>query len=166
VPPPSPPPARADPRRIVRAPILAPSITIAVTPPVSGVTDQLELAVTLGNPGKRPLAVNGRLLVNSPDAPHGYGELSISVQGPVGYVNATRFSVRAGLPEESSFVLLAPDAEIRASYRLHSYESLHLAGVYRLWVTYHNEVPGSAHGQPAFLGAVSSTAVEIERRHR
>jgi hypothetical protein len=130
---------------------VAPTLDIEIAPAVSTVNDEL-------------LAVNARLLVNNPGSPPGYGELSLSVDGPPGYVNNTAFNVRTGPPPPGDFVVLERGASVEQSYRLRDYESLDVPGTYRIWVTYRNDIAESVGGLPAFVGAVSSEAAAIERR--
>jgi hypothetical protein len=141
-----------------------PEFEIRVEPAVSGVEDDVVLDVALRNAEALPLAVNGRLLLNNPGAPSGYGELALSVEGPPGYGTATVFTVRSGPAAPEDFVVLGPGEEIRRSYALSDYESLHLPGRYRIWVTYRNEVAATVGGLHAWVGAVASNAVSIERR--
>jgi hypothetical protein len=121
------------------------------------------LTVSLVNRGERPAAVNRRLLLNHPTSPPQYGELYLSVEGPQGYQNMTRYHVRAGAPRPEHFGLLAPGDSVSETYSLRDYESMHLPGTYKVWVTYRNTVPGSVHGLPVYVGSISSPAVSLER---
>jgi hypothetical protein len=144
---------------------VAPTLDIEIAPAVSTVNDDDEvLTVVLSNRTGELLAVNARLLVNNPGSPPGYGELSLSVDGPPGYVNNTAFNVRTGPPPPGDFVVLERGASVEQSYRLRDYESLDVPGTYRIWVTYRNDIAESVGGLPAFVGAVSSEAAAIERR--
>jgi hypothetical protein len=121
------------------------------------------LAVSLVNRGERPVAVNKRLLLNNPNSPPQYGELYLSVEGPQGYENLTLYNIRTGPPRPEHFGLLAPGESISETYSLRNYESLHLPGTYKVWVTYRNTVPGSVQGLPVYVGSISSPAVSLER---
>ncbi len=151
------------PRPASRPHAAAPALEVDVGPSLSGVGDDAVLAVTLRNPTAEPLAVNGRLLLNNPDVPPGYGELALSVEGPPGYANATAFSVRSGAAAPTDFVVLEPGETITRRYRLADYESLHVPGTYRIWATYSNAAPETLAGHRAFVGSVSSQPVSIER---
>jgi hypothetical protein len=150
-------------RRPARGPV-APALEIEIAPAVSTVDDDIVLTVALSNRTGELLAVNARLLLNNPGSPPGYGELSLSVDGPPGYANNTAFNVRAGPPSPGDFVVLEREASVERSYRLRDYESLDAPGSYRIWVTYRNDTADAVGGLPAFVGSVSSEAVSIERR--
>lgn len=153
---------RAAARRPVRGPV-APALEIEIAPAVSTVDDDIVLRVVLSNRSGELLGVNARLLLNNPGAPPGYGELSLSVDGPPGYVNNTAFNVRAGPPTPGDFAVLEAGASVERTYPLRDYESLDVPGTYRIWVTYRNDTAESVGGLPAFVGSVSSDAVSIER---
>ena len=158
------PPAVAPSPRASPVDLRAPALVIAVQPRASRIGNDVVLDVALRNPHSAPIAVNGRLLLNRADAPPGYGELALTVEGPPGYENNVAFTVRSGRPSKEHFVVLEPGAELRQTYSLHAYESLHLPGRYRLWATYRNETRETVDGMAAFVGAVSSDEVELERR--
>jgi Tetratricopeptide repeat len=153
--------ATADPRSL-RAPV----VEIDVVPRTSTVDDPLVLAVRLVNPTNAPLAVNGRLLLNRPNSPQGYGEIGLSVDGPPGYANGMRFTIRTGAAGADDLVTLRPGGELERSYELTDYETLDAPGAYRIWVTYRNDVDGVVDGLRPFVGATSSQPVAIERRPR
>lgn len=153
--------ARPSPRQW--SPIAAPTVEIEVAPSVSGVSDAVVLAVTLANRTGEPIAVNKRLLLNHPSRPPGYGELTLAVEGPPGYENQVMFQIRTGPAQPGDFAVLAPEESVHQTYPLQNYEALHAPGTYRIWVTYRNDVAETVGGRAAFLGAVSSPAVSIER---
>ncbi|GGR84743.1 hypothetical protein Snoj_42920 [Streptomyces nojiriensis] len=153
--PPSPPP---EPGTRMACPLVVTAATSSVLPDQDTV-----LRITVTNTGSEPVLVNGRMLLNTPDAPPGFGELWLSVDGPPGYHNRSRFFVRASDPPPQSFVVLEPAGSISADYPLLTYESLHLPGRYRLGVVYRNATSLRARGLDACTGSVGSERVTLIR---
>ena len=139
------------------------ALEISVIPQKSGIKEGLSLRVVLTNDSDRDMAVNKRLLLNRPNSPPGYGEIFLHVEGPAGYQNMVRYHIRTGLPQSDQFALLPPRQSIEKTYELLNYESFHLPGVYRVWVTYRNTITDTVKGVPLFVGELSSQAVSIER---
>ncbi len=139
------------------------ALEISITPQKSGAKEGLSLRVVLTNHSDRDMAVNKRLLLNHPNSPPGYGEIFLYVEGPPGYQNMVRYHIRVGLPRSDQFVLLPPKHSIEKTYELLNYESFHLPGIYRVWVTYRNTIKDTVKGVPLFVGELASRALSIER---
>ena len=152
--------ARPSPRRW--SPIAAPTVEIEVAPSVSGVSDAVVLAVTLANRTGEPIAVNKRLLLNHRAAAR------VRRADP-GRRRASRLPEPGHVPDQNrpgtTRRLRGPCSrgEHHQTYPLQNYEALHAPGTYRIWVTYRDDVAETVGGRAAFLGAVSSPAVWIER---
>ncbi len=161
-------PAKTPSAGVIGTPPALPQVTthplrleIAVTPAQSKIGAETTLTVTLINSSASPIAVNKRLQLNHRQAPPGYGEIFVNVQGPPGYQNQTRFQIRSGPPAAADFTQLPPGAQITETYRLWRYESLQLLGGYRVWVTYQNVVAATLQGRTVFTGVVESAPITL-----
>jgi hypothetical protein len=153
-----------NPRSAITSGIGALSLEVNVRPASGVLNDRPILGVALANNSGSSLAVNRRLLLNAPGSPPEFGEIQVSLDGPPGYQNNVMYHVRAGLPRPEDFGVLHPGGRVEKSYDLMRYESLHLAGTYRLVVTYRNVVSANVDGLPAFTGTVQSPEVAFERQ--
>ena len=153
-------PIEAPPSQIAFSPLI---LTTRITPQNSEVGKELLLLVTLTNKSAQMLAVNKRLLLNHPNAPPGYSEIFLKVEGPPGYENMVRYHVRAGLPQPDQLVVLPPQQGIEKAYDLVNYESFHLQGIYRVSATYQNTIHRTVQDIPVFVGTLSSQICIIER---
>lgn len=138
-------------------------LDISVTPQQSIVGEKLFLKTFLKNVSQKSAAVNKRLLLNRSNVPAGYGEIFLNVEGPPEYQNQVRFNIRAGLPDKDQFDLLAPNESIEKSYQLWKYESFHVPGTYKIWITYQNTVECKVKNIPVFTGTIISNPVKFNR---
>jgi len=137
-------------------------LDVQVVPENSPAGAPVTLELVLRNRSTNMVTVNARLLIT----PGGeLGEIAIDVDGPDGYLNEAGFRVRAGEPGPEDFADLRPGGEIRRSWSLARYQSLHLPGDYRLTATYHNEIPTAPDGRPVIAGKLSA-ACEFRRIQR
>jgi Tetratricopeptide repeat len=135
------------------------SLEADVSPETGTSGEPVTLTVALLNTGDEPIGVNARMLLNRETAPLGYGEIFVRVAGPTGYENLTRFTIRAGKPQDDDFQVLQPRERVVRTYDLLRYQSLHLPRKYRLHVLYRNAVRHTVGGVPVFVGSVDAPPV-------
>ncbi len=123
--------------------------------------EQIRLTARLTNVGDETLVINGRMLLNRPDAPVTHGEIVLDVEGPRDYDNEILFTVRVGEPKDEDFRLLEAGGSVERVYRLWKYHSLHVPGRYRLQLTYRNAVGRPMKGVPAVVGSVRSNPISV-----
>src|SRR5262249_11573526 len=92
------------------------SLEADVSPETGTSGEPVMLTVALLNTGDEPIGVNARMLLNRETAPLGYGEIFVRVVGPTGYENLTRFTVRAGQPQDDDFQVLQPRERVARTY--------------------------------------------------
>lgn len=125
-----------------------------VSPNTGAIGEPVTLILRLSNVDFRPVAVNRRMLLNTPTAPPAFGEIRLRVEGPPGYQNEITFNVRAGEPAPTDFIVLMPQESVERRYTLTDYESLHAPGNYRLVAEYGNSTPQNVRGLPAYVGSI------------
>lgn len=122
------------------------------------------VTVTIDNASAAPVTICGRLLVNRPTAIESIRDLSFSVEGPPGYQNSVGFAVKAGPCLARDLVTLPPGGRHARRVELSRYESLDLAGDYRLRATFHSARPTDVSRPDVWQGDVQSSAMTIRRQ--
>ncbi len=119
--------------------------------------------IALRNTSNTAVVVNNRLLLNSAASPETSREIVIWIDGPIGYINLTRFNIRSGAPQKEFFIKLKPNEEVRKSYEITNFNSMHQTGKYSIYAVYNNVYDVKIDGKRAWVGMLKSDNVTIER---
>jgi hypothetical protein len=105
-----------------------------------------------------PLIMNSRMLVNHPLLS---GEVSFRIIGPDGRkVEIQRLITPLSLRDDD-FVLLARGQSIQRSVDLSDLYGISQKGVYKIQVSYHNDIDHPVDGRRAWKGEIWSDPIEI-----
>lgn len=145
---------------------LAPRASLDVEMPRSDVSvrSSAEARITLKNDDKRPLWVNGRLLVNSVHAPKPYRELHLVVVNPSGAQLDFQLKVRAGQASRTDYHVLGPGESLSVSVDLSECFDLTVVGAYSVVAVFEDGTDPAppAPGQSILLrGPVQSAKKEF-----
>jgi len=118
----------------------------------------IEVTILVTNLFEATLMMNSRMLVNHPLL---QGEVSFRIRGPDGKkIEIQRLITPLSLRDED-FVLLDRGQSIQRSVDLSDLYGITRKGVYRVQVSYHNEIDNASGHQHAWKGVVLSDPVEI-----
>lgn len=101
--------------------------------------DEVKAKVTLTNTGSTPERVNGRLALNSPEAPDEFCEIKILIADSSGTELPFSARVNIGEPQDKHFQELAPGATVTRDYNLRNVFDLDTPGRYSVRAVYQNQ---------------------------
>lgn len=123
--------------------------------PVGGAVDVTVIVTNLFDP---PLLMNRRMLVNHPRL---QGEIAFRIVGPGGQKHEIKRLITPLALRDEGFVMLPRGQSIQRTVDLEDLYGLTAKGIYKVQVSYHNEVDYPAFGLRAWKGIVWSEPVEI-----
>lgn len=106
------------------------------------VGEEILLTMTLRNPSRESMVVNGRLAVNDSDAPPPFRDVYLRIETPSGEGALFGWDVRIGFPDREDFLRLAPGESLAATVDLAFLYPLDQKGEYRITAVYENTLPG------------------------
>ena len=121
--------------------------------------DDIKTKVILKNSGDKPLLVNGRLALNSPDAPDEFREVSLLITNNIGDELPFSARVNIGEPKDKDFKELVSHQSIEREYSLRSVFELSKASKYSARAVYQNQADPSVGA--AWKGEVTSNTVSF-----
>jgi hypothetical protein len=128
--------------------------------------EQIFCKITLTNRGSESLAVNRRLLVNTPHAPPPYREITFDVLSPS--ENPVQFGtkINVGSPGEEDIIVLEPGSSVDRTYELTKDFDFDELGEYTVQATYENQSdlgrgPGDRKGG-VWIGRLESNILNFQ----
>jgi hypothetical protein len=143
---------------------LAPALSITAPVAISQ-NRPVWIAVSLHNPFRMPMLVNGRLIVGGADGQPESHELELAVTGPDGNPLDFAANINPPSPSDEDFVEIAAGEDRSRDIRLDTYFDMKVSGAYSLSVSYANSVGVTRAGVEAFVGEVQALPVRVYIGH-
>ncbi len=123
-----------------------------------GAGDPVSVTVILTNLFDAPVLINRRLLVNHPSLP---GEVVFQIFGPDGKKCEIERAITPMSVHADDFVVLPKGQSVQRTVDLADLYPLKKKGVYKVKVSYHNELDQPVGSLRAWKGVISSGAVDV-----
>ena len=143
---------------------LAPALNITA-PVATSQNRPVWIVVSLHNPFREAMLVNGRLIAGRPDGPPESHELELAMTDPEGNTLPFKGNTNPPSPGDQDFVEIAGGGEHKRDIRLDTYFDMKAAGAYSLTVNYANSVGMTRSGVEAFVGEVQALPVRVYIGH-